>query len=743
MPHAPHAREQGQPAPGDRLATALRRMRWPVVIAWVLAAVLLYSFAGHLSRVTNDSAAANLPSSAQLTQVASLQQSARNGQLQNGQNQAETDQAVAVFARGNGRLTQTDLAAAASARSAVGRLAGQVTGLGRPGPLQRSADGEAVTFQAPVTAPAYGLTSADTAAVRAIRAAAGTGADGLQVAVTGSAATRADSGVQSQTTLLLTAVVIVALILLLVYRGPLLWILPLLSAIGAIIIAKAAAHAEANAGVTVSSLSTSILIVLVFGAATDYALLLIHRYREELHHHVRAEQAMAAALRRTLPTLAASAATVTCAMLCLLAAQSASLHGLGPVGAVSIASALLAQTTLLPALLLITGRAVFWPLIPRQGQPGREQSRLLSGTGARVARRPAWAAAAVACVLAGACAGLAALHTDNNPQDQAKGHPGSVTGEQLLIEHHVAGVIAPLTLLAPPREARAAATAAQAAPDVASASPDTPAGGYASFSVTLSADPYSASGYTAVQNLRDRLADDAPGSLVGGSAAVQYDIIQASNHDTLALIPLILAVIFLVVLMLLRAVIAPLLLVAATALNFAASLGLSAWLWRYGLGYSGMEAQIRMYIFVFLVALGVNYSIFLSARIREEARHLGTREGILRGLSVTGGVITAAGIVLAGTFAALTQLPSVPITQVGIAVAVGVLLDTLLVRTVLIPASLLATGERAWWPAQAGKPQPRAHRWSTPPRTPTEPIVVPKGAFGPAGRSSDDEQPDE
>jgi putative drug exporter of the RND superfamily len=720
MPHVPGACQHSQPPPGDRLATALRWARWPVVIAWVLAAVLLYSFAGHLSRVTNDSAAANLPSSAQSTQVVGLQQSARTGQLQSGQNQAKTDQVVVVFARGNGRLTRTDLAGAAAARAATGRLAGHVAGLGEPGPLERSADGRAVTFQAPVTAPASSQTSADTAAVRAIRAAVGTGADGLQAAVTGSAATTADSGAGSQTTLLLTAVVIVAVILLLVYRSPLLWILPLLSAFGAIITAKAAAHAEASAGVTVSSLSTSILIVLVFGAATDYALLLIHRYREELRRHARTEQAMAAALRRTLPTLAASAATVTCAMLCLLAAQSASLHGLGPVGAVSIASALLAQTTLLPALLLITGRAVFWPLMPRQRQPGHEQSRLLAGLGARVARRPAWAAVAVACVLAGACAGLAALHTDNNPQDQAKGHPGSVTGEQLLIEHHEAGVIAPLTLLAPPREARAAASAARATPGVASVSPDTPAGGYASFSVTLSADPYSASGYAAVQNLRGRLAGDAPGSLVGGSAAVQYDIIQASNHDTLVLIPLILAVIFLIILMLLRAVIAPLLLVAATALNFAASLGLSTLLWRYGLGYGGMEAQIRMYIFVFLAALGVDYSIFLSARIREEARHLGTRDGILRGLSVTGGVITAAGIVLAGTFAALTQLPSVPITQIGIAVAAGVLLDTLLVLTVLIPASLLATGDRAWWPARTARRRQHARPAPAPQPAPAE-----------------------
>ena len=493
-----------------------------MVVARALAAVLLYSVAGHLPKVTDDSSAANLPPSAQSTQVAGLQQPAGNGR--SSQDQAGTDQAVVVLARGSGRLTEADLAAAASAGSAVARLAGQMSGLGRPGPLQRSADGEAVLFQAPVTAPANGLTSADAAAVRAIRAAAGTGANGLQVAVTGSAATSADSGVQSQTGLLLTAVLIVAVIPLLVYRSPLLWVLPLLSAGGAIVIAKAAARGLADAGVTVSTLSTSILIVLVFGAATDHALLLVHRYREDLRHHARTEQAMAAAIRRTLPALAASSATVTCAMVCLLAAESAPLNGLGPVGAVSIASALLAQTTLLPALLLITGRPVLWPQIPRQGQPGREESRLLSRAGARTARHPARAAATAVLVLGAACGGLAALHTDNNPQDQAKGRPGSVTGEQLLIEHHAAGVIAPLVLLAPPGEAWAAATAAWATPDVASVSLGKPASGYASFSVTLFADPYSASGYAAVQDLRGRLADRAPGSLVGGSSAVRYDI---------------------------------------------------------------------------------------------------------------------------------------------------------------------------------------------------------------------------
>ena len=289
-------------------------------------------------------------------------------------------------------------------------------------------------------------------------------ATSLQVAVTGPAAVSADSGSGTQTALLLTALVIVALILLLVYRSPLLWLLPLLGALAAIVAAQAAAHGLAAAGLTVSSLSTSILIVLVFGAASDYALLLTHRYREELRHHSATEDAMAAALRRTLPTLAASAATVTGAMLCLLAAESAALHGLGPVGAVAIVSALVAETTLLPALLLVLGRAAFWPRSPRPGQPGGEESRVWSGIGTYVVHHPARVALGAVVLLGVACAGLATLRTDSSPLSDLKGHPGSVIGAQLLAGHYPAGAIAPLVLLAPPGEASAAATTARATP---------------------------------------------------------------------------------------------------------------------------------------------------------------------------------------------------------------------------------------------------------------------------------------
>ena len=333
-----------RPVSGRGFARTLRLLHWPVMIAWLSGLVFLFPIANALSGATNDSNAANLPASAPSTRVIDLllQQAS-----QRGPGQPQTDTAFVVFARSQG-LTAADMTAITSARTAAGQLTKQTQRLSAPSPVQRSADGQAAYFYVNITAPASSQGSADTDGVRAIRAAvsgpAGLAGDGLQVEVTGSAAITADTGTPSITELELTAVVIVALVFFVVYRSVLLWFFPLLGAVAAIIAAQASAHGLANAGLTVSSLSASILIVLVFGASSDYALLLVHRYREELSRHSLPEDAMALTLRRTLPTLVASSATVTAAMICLLAAQSASLHGLGPVGAVGIASALLAQT---------------------------------------------------------------------------------------------------------------------------------------------------------------------------------------------------------------------------------------------------------------------------------------------------------------------------------------------------------------------------------------------------------------
>jgi putative drug exporter of the RND superfamily len=678
-----------------RFARVLRRLRWLVAVAWIAGIAALVPAASGLSRATDDTALAYLPASSQSAQVAAVQQAERTSGA------PVSEQAIVVFARPGG-LTPGDLAAVTAARAAAGALAGQVRGLGAPGAVQRSADGDAALFTVPVSAPDDSVTSVDTHAVTAVRLAVAPAAsragDGLAVAVTGDAAVTADSGSTTLSALLLSTLVIVAVILLLVYRSPVLWLLPLITATGAVELARAAAHGLAAAGFTVSYLSSAIVIVLVFGAASDYALLLVHRYREELRHHAACEQAMAAALRAVAPTLAASAATVAGAMLCLLAAQSASLHGLGPIGAAAIVSALLAETTLLPALLLILGRAAFWPRTPVPGAPGAEASRVWASAGARVARRPATVTLATVLILGLACAGLASLRTSGNPLNDLKGHPGSITGQQLLAEHFPAGAISPLILLAPRSEAQAAARLARGTPGIAAVAADPPAGSYAADSVELSVPPYGAQGFSAIAALRQDLARAAPGALVGGIPAAEYDITQAADRDTAVIIPLALLVILLVITVLLRAIVAPLVLVATTALSFGASLGLSALLWRYGFGYPGIYPQIPLYIFIFLAALGVDYNIFLSARIREESRQFGTRQGTLRGLTVTGGVITAAGVTLAATFAALAQLPSVSVTEVGTAIAIGVLLDTLLVRTVLVPAALITIGDRIWWP---------------------------------------------
>ena len=322
-----------------------------------------------------------------------------------------------------------------------------------------------------------------------------------------------------------------------------------------------------------------------------------------------------------------------------------------------------------------------------------------NAVGVRVARHPAAVAVGSVLLLGAACLGLAGLHTDNNPISLIKGRADSVAGEKMITEHFPPGEIAPLVVLSPPAQAADALAAVKSTPGVQAVQAADPVGGYSAATVVLDVPPYGSAGSSAIADLRARLADAAPGALVGGGPAVQYDTGRAAGQDAKILIPLILIVVLLIIFFLVRALAAAVLLVATTALSFGASFGLATLLW-HALGYPGIEAQLPLYVFVFLVALGVDYNIFLIARIRAEARRADIRTATLRGLSVTGGVITAAGVVLAATFAALSRLPYVPVAQVGTAIAVGVLLDTLLVRTVLVPAGLLILGERSWWPSR-------------------------------------------
>lgn len=684
--------------PISRTGRVFRRLRWPMVAAWIVLVIALHPLAGTLYRVTNDSAAANLPSAAQSTRVATLIGGTTGANQQKANRQ---DSIACVFVRAGG-LTSRDQAVVASARAAAQRLVGSQRGLSAPGPIRTSTDERAAVFVATVAAPTLNATEIDTSAVTAVRKAitAAVHPDaGLQIAVSGAAAVTADGGSTSQTSLLITALCVVGIVLLLVYGSVLLWIFPLLGALAGIVVAQAATHGLAVAGITVSSLSTSILIVLAFGLASDYALLLIHRYREELATWAAAEDAMAAALRRTVPTLIASAATVAAALACLLAAHSLALNGLGPVGAVAVAGALLAQTTFLPALLLLLGRRLFWPR--RAGMTDAAGgSRSWSAIGAFIARRPVRASVGVVVLLGVAAAGLTSFRLDDNPLDNLRDRSDAVAAAELITEHFGPGTIAPLTMLTTPAQASTAEATARTAPHVASVAAAAPTGQWRVYSVTLSVDPYGNDGRAAIVTLRERLARSAPASLVGGDAAVRYDVRNSARRDARVVIPLILIAIFLMVAVLLRAILAPLVLVVTTAASFAASLGAADVLWTHVFGFSGIESQLPLYVFVFMVALGVDYSVFLTARIREEAGRFGNAAGITRGLAATGGVITAAGVVLAATFAALAERPLVDLAEVGTAIAGGVLLDTLLIRTVLVPAALHWVGERAWWPGR-------------------------------------------
>jgi RND superfamily putative drug exporter len=272
----------------------------------------------------------------------------------------------------------------------------------------------------------------------------------------------------------------------------------------------------------------------------------------------------------------------------------------------------------------------------------------------------------------------------------------------MITAHFPAGATAPLTVLSRADEAAQVTATATDTPNVASVSAGDPVGAYSVSTVTLSVSPYGSRGYATIADLRKRLDRAAPSALVGGGPAVAYDTARAAERDAKVLIPLVLVVVLLIISMLVRAIVAPIVLVLTTGLSFAAAFGLASLLW-HALGYPDIEAQLPLYVFVFLVALGVDFNIFLIGRVREESRTLGIRAGTLRGLRVTGGVITAAGVVLAATFAALSRLPYVPVAQVGSAIAIGVLLDTLLVRTVLVPASLLVLGERSWWPSASAR----------------------------------------
>jgi RND superfamily putative drug exporter len=471
----------------------------------------------------------------------------------------------------------------------------------------------------------------------------------------------------------------------------------------------------AHAGLTVNAQSAGILDVLVFGASTDYALLIVARYREELRRHQRRSEAMTVALRRAGPAILASAATVILALLTLYAAELNSTKDLGPVLAIGVAVGLLSMITLLPALLAIFPRGVFWPYRPSYGSAEPTTRGLWARVGWRIAVRPRVVWVTTALVLAVLAIGLTGLKAHGLSNAQSfRGRPDSVVGEAVLARHFPAGAGTPVVVVGKAGEVAPLRSAFGSTHGVTSVTPPLFRGGYAYMQGTLASAPDSQAAYATIDHARSAV-HAVPGAhaLVGGTTAINLDVARASAHDRTVIIPLILIVVFVILGLLLRSLVAALVLTATVVLSFAAALGVSAFFFDHVFGFGGADTAFPLFVFVFLVALGIDYNIFLMTRVREEASRRDARHGAIIGLAATGGVITSAGFVLAGTFAVLATIPATFLTELGFAVAFGILLDTLVVRSVLVTALNLDIGRWMWWPSHlARRPDPATQQLS-------------------------------
>ncbi|MCX2926022.1 MMPL family transporter [Streptomyces sp. NEAU-W12] len=677
-----------------------RRAKWLVLALWLGVLFVAAPLAQKLTDAQDNDAASWLPGSAESTQVLEISEDFRPEQIP----------AIVVYARGSG-LTAADRERITEDAAQLRQLSDHgIRGAETRGPAyDRESGPRAAQILVPVTMDEQGWQRI-VPAVDSVRDEVGGNDDGLAVHITGPGGTSADfaeafEGIDS--TLLFTAMGVVVVMLLLTYRSPTLLLVPLLSVICALFTAQALIYLLAeHTGLTVNGQSAGILTVLVFGAGTDYALLLVARYREELRRHEDRHGAMARALHRAGPAVLASGATVVLSMLVLLTAEMNSTSGLGPVAAIGVAVALLAMLSLFPALLVVFGRWIFWPVVPHHGAPDPTERGVWARTGHRIARRPRMVWGVTAAVLVVCSLGLVQLRAGGiGNADAFTGKPDSIVGQEVSARHFPAGSGDPLVVVGDRVRAdelrRAVASSEGVVPGSLGVPPGSRAhvGDTVRFEATMTAPADSEAAKQTVERVRDAVhaVPDADGRVGGGTAAL-LDMDRATTRDNLLIIPLVLLVVLLVLCVLLRSLTAPLLLVGTVILSFAAALGLSALAFRYVFGYAGESTDFPLFVFVFLVALGIDYNIFLTTRIREEARLRGTRRGVVTGLATTGTVITSAGLVLAGTFAALGTLPMVAFAEIGFAVALGVLLDTFVVRSVLVTSLFLDVGPAVWWP---------------------------------------------
>lgn len=508
--------------------------------------------------------------------------------------------------------------------------------------------------------------------------------------------------------LLAGTIALITVLLLLIYRSPFLWFLPLLSVGFAEMVSRGLGTILAENGTTITTQAASLTTVLIFGVGTDYALLIIARYREELRRGDSTHLAMARALRSSGPPIFASAATVVAALLTMMLADVNATSGAGPIGAMGIAIAMLAMLTVLPALLLLVGRRAFWPFVPEVGSGEDELAThgFWTRLADRIAKRPRLISAVVFSVMAVMALGLT---THNGGLDLAKSFRGdveSVEGQRLLEQTLPPGATGPMTVLvSDPARLPAVLATLKRNGEVASVGLIQKGKGVIRVEATLKHAPYSEQAIDSIPGIRAQLDKVAPGSaLVAGPTAVEADSRHFAAEDNKLIMPLALLVVTLILIVLLRSLVAPVVLVFTVVASYLAVMGVSYVAFDQLFGFPGIDEFLPLFVFIFLVALGVDYNIFLMARVREEVAQYGAHEGMRRGLIVTGGVITSAGVVLAGTFLVMASMPLTMLTEIGFAIALGVLFDALVVRTTLVPALGFILGRAMWWPSRLSRP---------------------------------------
>jgi RND superfamily putative drug exporter len=689
--------------------------KWVILVAVLLLTGVMGFLGGKLADVKNNEQSSWVPSSAESTRV--------SDQLSKQVNPNDIPTLVA-YHRASG-ITEADLAAIDAQAAQIADIdgvnsAGVLTpnaaaalqAQGQNVPTLLSDDGEVayVYFTFNMGKDGWNKIKEPVDEVKKI-----TAMDGVDVYVGGFGGQAYDfisSFNGSHVTLLLMTFGVVILILLFTYRSPILWILPILCAGVANTMAGGVVYLLAKyAGLVVNDQSQYILSILVIGAGTDYALLLVARYREELRRHDDRHEAMAFALHRAAPAIIASAATVVVGLMCLSFADLNSTASLGPVLAVGVAVTLLVMVTLLPALLVIFGRWIFWPARPTFGSAEPTQTGLWARVGDRIKVRPRTVWVGTAVVLLVACLGLFKLDANGlSTEDGFTETLDSVTAQKLLLDHDLADNSNTIQVTSNDDQLPAVEKAVAGIDGLGTATDPTSIGeGRSYFEVPIKYDLASQAAFDVVSSARDKVHSvDGADALVGGGAAFYLDTKTAAKRDNKVVIPLVLVVVFLILMLLLRALAAPLILIGTVILSFGAALGLSSLVFHYVFDFAGADAGFPLFAFVFLVALGVDYNIFLMTRVREETAQHGTRRGSLIALSSTGGVITSAGLVLAATFLVLATLPFVFLVELGFAVALGVLLDTMIVRSVLVTALNLDLGAKIWWPSKldSGQDEP-------------------------------------